>query len=63
MSALGEREGGVEFDPEDPVGFRGADRRDEGVRAVDKDMLVLNREARREQLARRGCCLCSIGRM
>jgi hypothetical protein len=31
----GEREGGVEFDPEDPVGFRGLDGRDGGVVRVN----------------------------
>jgi hypothetical protein len=32
---LGEGEGGVEFNPEDPVGLRGVDGRDGGVERVN----------------------------
>jgi hypothetical protein len=38
---LGEAEGGVEFDPEVSVGFRGVDERDGGVVLVNGNEVVL----------------------
>jgi hypothetical protein len=38
---LGEGEGGVEFDPEDPVGFRGVNGRDGGVVLINGNEVVL----------------------
>jgi hypothetical protein len=50
---FGEGEGGVEFDPEDPEGFRGVYGRDGGVARVngDKVFFAYGRE-RRVRLAR-----------
>jgi hypothetical protein len=41
MQVLGEGEGGVEFDPEDPVGFRGVDGGDGGVVRVNGNEVFL----------------------
>jgi hypothetical protein len=49
---LGEGEGGVEVDPKDPVGFRGADGGDGGVVRVNGDEVVCRRDAMRVRLAR-----------
>jgi hypothetical protein len=41
MLMLCEGEGGVEFDPKDPVGFRGVDGGDGGVVRVNGNEVVL----------------------
>jgi hypothetical protein len=48
---LGEGEGGVEFDPEDPEGLRGVDGRDEGVECVNGNEVFCRRDVRRMRLA------------
>jgi hypothetical protein len=41
MPVLGKGEGGVEFNPEDPVGLRGVDGGDRGVERVNGNEVFL----------------------